>query len=77
MSPENIDKIADKIIERLEGKGFQPCGLSEEQMHDIQGFLESKRKATRYGMIVVGSIFIWAVKDLYLFLKAHLAFMWR
>lgn len=77
MSPENINKIADKIIERLEEKGFASCGLSSEEMQDVKGFIAAKKKATKYGFWLIGAVVLWMAKDVYQWLSSHIYLWWR
>jgi len=77
MSPESIDNLAEKIIERMEEKGFTPCGLSKDEMVEVKGFVATKKKAVHYGVVFIGAVLLWTFKDIYQWVALHLHFLWR
>lgn len=73
MSDTELEKLADKIAERLEERQ-NPCSLTAKEQEAVRDIIKTKKQTVRALLWLIGAIVLWALKDAYLWLAGHLTF---
>ncbi len=68
MEPKDLARlIADEIREQ-QGE----CQLTPSEQQAIKNLLKTKRSAVRAFLWVCGALFLWIIKDAYIYIISHL-----
>ncbi|TAN59694.1 hypothetical protein EPN18_09985 [bacterium] len=73
MSDNELEKLADRIVEQLEQRRGA-CELSEGEQRAVKDLIKTKRQTVKALLWIVGAVFLWALRDIYLWFSSHLVF---
>lgn len=72
LTKAELEDLAQIISEHL-AKTHIPCqAFTEEEVQTIRSFVQTKKQASKLVLILLGTLFIWALKDLYEWIQLHL-----
>lgn len=71
---EQAEQMADLVVERLLERQQEAYLLSYSEQMAVKDLLRTKRNAVRAFLCVCGALFLWIVKDAYLYLLSHITF---
>lgn len=71
---EQAELMADMVAERLWEKQKEASVLSPSEQLAVKDLLRTKKNAVRAFLWVCGALFLWIVKDAYIYLLNHITF---
>lgn len=71
---EQAELMADLVIERLMERQQGATLLSQSEQLAVKDLLKTKKSAVRAFLWVCGALFLWIVKDAYVYLLSHVTF---
>lgn len=72
MSEKELEIIAGLIAEKITLKHCA-CSLSDSEQQAVKDLLNTKKNAVRAFLWVCGALFLWIIKDVYIYIIGHLA----
>lgn len=69
-----LETISEKLAEKLRDKS--ECRLTEEQQKAVVELITQKKRAVKFFLYLVGAMFLWVLKDAYLYIINHITFGW-
>ena len=74
LTEEELKKIA--VILAAELQANTECRLTEEQQRAVVDLITQKKRVVRVTLWFIGAVFLWAMKDVYLWFAEHISFGW-
>lgn len=71
---EQAELMADLVVERLLERQQEATLLSHSEQLAVKDLLKTKKNAVRAFLWVCGALFLWIVKDAYIYLLDHVTF---
>lgn len=71
---QHVEFIADLVVERLLEKQQEAMLLTQSEQLAVKDLLKTKKNAVRAFLWVCGALFLWIVKDAYIYLQSHVTF---
>lgn len=69
MEPKELARLIAEEIKEQQGE----CQLTPSEQQAIKNLLKTKRSAVRAFLWVCGALFLWIIKDAYVYIISHLA----
>ncbi len=74
LEDHEIDTIVDRISDRIKSQDHPCCALSDAEVDSLKGILKTKGWAVKAMLVVFTGLVLYAMQDLYMYLKTHLYF---
>lgn len=71
---EELEIIAEKLAIKMQST--TECRLTKAQQEAVIELITQKKKAVKFFLWMVGAMFLWILKDVYLYIASHITFGW-